>query len=143
MTLLRISLHSMALTMTNIITIILAFGLYSLVNTIVSVNQRIVQGSIAGILSILIFTFGTLVLTRIPKIKTFSLGESTDWIWTYFAAFFWVPLIFTPLHYLTQGYLTSIENITVTWIFQLPVNALALLTTYKILNPGRQASALE
>jgi len=129
--------------MTDIIAIIFAFGFYSLVNSIISVNQRVVQGSLAGILSILIFTFGSLLVTRLPKVKLFSLGESMDWVWTYFAAFLWVPFIFTPLHYLTQGYLTSIENITVIWIFQLPVNALALLTTYKILNPGRQASALE
>jgi hypothetical protein len=56
-----------------------------------------------------------------------SLHGRAEWFWTYLLALLWTPLIFVPLHSVTQGYLTSFSNIIATWLFQLPTNALALL----------------
>ena len=36
------------------------------------------------------------------------------------------PVVFVPLHFLTQGYLTSLGNLVALALYQLPVNALAL-----------------
>jgi hypothetical protein len=38
----------------------------------------------------------------------------------------WGPLVFVPLHYLTQGYLSDTGNLVAFALYQLPVNALAL-----------------
>ena len=133
MTLFRVCLHSFVLTMTDLGTIILAFGFYSILRSIVTINQRVVQGSIAAILCIIIFALGSLAVSRLP-IKTLTLQGSSEMIWTYLAAFLWVPVIFMPLHYFTQGYITSFENIIAIWLFQIPVNMLALLISRRIRN---------
>ena len=139
MTLLRVSLHSVVLTMMDLGTIILAFGFYSILRSIVTANQRIVQGSFAALLCILIYALLSLAITRLP-IKALSLQGNSEMIWTYFAAFLWVPVIFIPLHYFTQGYITSFGNIIAIWLFQIPVNLLALLISRKLLNPRRENS---
>ena len=139
MTPFRVYLHSVVLTMMDLGTIILAFGLYSMLRSIVTANQRVVQGSIAALLCILIYALLSLSVTRLP-IKTLSLQGNSEMIWAYFAAFLWVPVIFIPLHYFTQGYITSFGNIIAIWLFQIPVNLLALLISRKILNPRREIS---
>ena len=142
MTLLRVCLHSFVLTITDLGTIILAFGFYSLLRSIMSVNQRVVQGSIAAIFCIIIFALWSLVVTRLPT-KTLSLQGNRELVWTYFAALLWVPVIFIPLHYITQGYFTSFGNIIAIWLFQIPVNLFTMLISRKILNPSREISFSE
>jgi len=139
MSLLRVCLHSVVLILTDLGSIIIAFGFYSILSFIVAVNQRVVQGSIAAIFCIIIFALGSLAVSRLPKIEL-TLQGSREMIWTYFAAFLWVSLIFIPLHYITQGYITSSGNIIAIWLFQIPVNLLALLISRKILNPKREIS---
>jgi hypothetical protein len=51
---------------------------------------------------------------------------------TYLTAFVWFFVIFVPLHYLTQGHLTRIENIQAGWFFQAVVNMLALFSIWFI-----------
>ncbi len=142
MTLLRVCLHSFVLTITDLGSIILAFGFYSLLRSIMSVNQRVVQGSIAAIFCIIIFSLWSLVVTRLPT-KTLSLQGNRELVWTYFSALLWVPVIFIPLHYITQGYFTSFGNIIAIWLFQIPVNLFTMLISRKILNPSREISFSE
>jgi len=52
MTLMRVCLHSIVLTITDLGTIILAFGFYSILRSSMAVNQRVLQGSIATIFCI-------------------------------------------------------------------------------------------
>jgi hypothetical protein len=137
MTLLRVCLHSIVLTITDLGTIILAFGFYTMLRSRVDINQRVVQGSIAVIFCIIIFDLWSLAVTRLPT-KTLSMQGSRELMWTYFAALLWVPVIFIPLHFITQGYITSFGNITAIWLFQIPVNLLALLVSKKILNLRRE-----
>jgi hypothetical protein len=56
-----------------------------------------------------------------------SLADLKELGIAYAAAFLWMPVLFVPLHFTTQGYLTSFGNILSTWLFQLPFNLLALL----------------
>ena len=51
----------------------------------------------------------------------------------YLMAFFAFGLLFVPLHYVTQGYLTGVENILVSWAFMAPVNAAALWAAGRLL----------
>lgn len=37
------------------------------------------------------------------------------------------PVVFIPMHYVTQGYLTAASNIVAIWIFQAPVNIVAAI----------------
>lgn len=43
-----------------------------------------------------------------------------------------LPAIFYPLHYLTQGYWSSFDNLLATWPFQIVVNGLCLIMNYFI-----------
>ena len=142
MTLLRVCLHSIVLTMTDLGTIILAFGFYTMLRSIVDINQRVLQGSIAAIFCIIIFALWSLAVTRLPT-NTLSLQGRRELMWTYFASLLWVPVIFIPLHSITQGYITSFGNIIAIWLFQIPVNLLALLISRKILNLRREISFSE
>ena len=72
MTLLRVCLHSFVLTITDLGSIILAFGFYSLLRSIMSVNQRVVQGSIAAIFCIIIFSLWSLVVTLALVIAVYA-----------------------------------------------------------------------
>jgi len=139
MTLMRVCLHSIILTMTDLGTIILAFGFYSILSSIIAINQRVFQGSIAAVLCIIIYFLWSLVVIRLPKMAL-SLQGNSEMIWTYFTAFIWIPVIFIPLHYLTQGYITSFGNIIAIWLFQIPVNLLALLISSKVLKPRGKVS---
>ncbi len=139
MTLLRVCLHSIVLAMTDLGSIILAFGFYSILRSLVTVNQLVLQVPIAVILCIFVFASWSMIVNRLSS-KKLSLQGNNDLILTYIAAFLWVPIIFIPLHYFTQGYITSFGNIIAIWLFQVLVNLLALWISRKILNPRREIS---
>jgi len=52
-------------------------------------------------------------------------GAELAGIWL--LALMWTPTLFVPLHYLGRGTLTSWANIWNLWLFQMPVNAAAVL----------------
>jgi hypothetical protein len=136
---LRVCIHSIALIMADLGSIILGFGYYSILSAIVDVNQRVIQGSIAAIFCILLFCVWSKIVDQLSS-SNLSLRGNNESIWICFAAFLWVPIIFIPLHYFTQGYMTSFGNIAAIWLFQVPVNLLALWISRKILNSRREIS---
>jgi hypothetical protein len=119
----RVCLHSLVLTGVNLGCIIAGFGVYYLLRP---VNQIAVQAPLAAGLTIVVFATWSLLVRWLP-VGGLSLHGRAEWFWTYLLALLWTPLIFVPLHFVTQGYLTSFSNIIATWLFQLPTNALALL----------------
>jgi hypothetical protein len=58
--------------------------------------------------------------------RRFRYRSREDGGWTYLLALPWAAVIFVPLHYLTQGYLTSVSNILALWMFQLVTNAVVI-----------------
>ena len=128
MKLLRILLHSLALTAANFGSIILGFAIYY---SLRQVNQIAVQAPIAAILSIIAFVVWSLFVHRLP-FKRLYLRGTKELIWVYFVSLLWNPIIFIPLHYVTKGYLTSRSNILALWLFQLPVNLAAVLLANKL-----------
>lgn len=119
----RLGLHSLVLALTNIGFIIVGFGIYY---SLRPVNQIAVQAPTAAVLCIIGFLFWSVTVRRLP-VKDFSLRGTGELAWTYLLALLWSPVIVVPLHYVTQGYLTSWGNIIGVWLFQIPTNLLALL----------------
>ena len=128
MKLFRISLNSFILVIANIGAIYCGFIVYHLLKP---ANQIAVQLPIAVILSIAGYILWNLLL-RINFFKKFTIKEKHEFIYIYFAALLWVPLVFVPLHYVSQDYLTSFGNIFAIWIFQLPVNLISIVVTFLI-----------
>jgi len=94
-------------------------------------NQMAAQLPVAVILSIAGFIFWNLLM-RIHLLKSVVIKEKQELIYIYFVALVWAPVIIVPLHYITQGYLTSFGNIIAIWIFQLPVNLVSIVAAYLI-----------
>ena len=125
---LRIIFQGFGLALSNIAAILLAFGLYQIVSLFAPVNQRVVQTPLAILINVAIFTLWTWLVWRIYD--KFSLQNKSEHYLAYFAAGVWNPILFIPLHYFTQGYLTSFANIIILWIYQVLVNVLVLYAAY-------------
>ncbi len=136
MKILRIALHGLVLTAINLVSIIVAYGIYYALRP---ANQILIQASAAGLLSVAAFWIGS-ALTRRPRLAPIALQGATELAGTYLAALIWAPALFIPIHYVTQGYLTSFSNITATWLFQLPVNLVAILLAARPASARRPAA---
>ncbi|WP_034856120.1 hypothetical protein [Clostridium intestinale] len=115
--------YGLLLSLINLISIILGFVFYYLFKT---PNQIEIQLPIAVLLSCLFFTMSVFLLIKSNKEISMSVFSV---IRIYLFSMFWTPVVFVPLHYMTQGYLTSIGNILYTWIFQATTNILVLAMT--------------
>jgi hypothetical protein len=122
----RIALHSFIMAGLDFASILMAFGLYKILGPR---NQILFQAPVAGLLCVVAFVLWDVLQAHL---LAWSLLSRREYLLTYLATFFWFPPIFYPLHYLTQGYLADFGNITATWAFQAPVNALALLAAWGI-----------
>ena len=129
-------LHSLVLAVVDIGFIIVAYSIYYILKPI---NQIAVQAPVAAILCIFGFAAWSLVIRRF--FKSLALQETSEFAWTYVGSLLWIPMIFVPLHYITQGYLTSFGNILGIWLFQLPVNLLAILAARRLAGPSKVAQA--
>ncbi len=122
-------INSLIMTLTNLGSILLGFAIYYISG---SKNQIAVQVVSACILSILIFMFWHYLSYRFFRKSVLENKKSL--VLVYFLSLVWTPIIFIPLHYITQGYLTSWDNINGVWMFQVPTNALLLLMYYRYNN---------
>lgn len=120
---LRIGLHSLILAIADIAGIVggalLAFGIFGVP------NQVQLQLPIAVALSVASFWawFFSLRMLRRRRLQLVGIKELGACFAT---SILWAPLVFVPLHYFTQGYLTSIGNLVALAVYQLPVNEIAL-----------------
>lgn len=115
----RVLLQSAALAGINLCSVVAAFVVYTLVRP---AHQLLFQAFFAGLVSVVLFALW-LRLTQ-PSAACRLRGRQALVI--YFLAFLWAPALFVPLHYMTRGYLTSFSNITALWLFQAPVNVVAI-----------------
>jgi hypothetical protein len=119
----RVGLHSLVLVIADIAGIVggalAAFWILGLP------NQVWLQLPIAMVLSVGCFCAWVLSL-RMLGWKGLQLAGSKEPRACLAVSLLWAPLVFVPLHYFTQGYLTSIGNLVALALYQLPVNALAL-----------------
>lgn len=97
-------------------------------------NQVWLQLPIAVFLSVGCF-LGWLIAVRTLGMKAlWPAGAGESWSWLA-ASLLWAPLVFVPLHYFTQGYVTSLGNVVMLAFYQLPVNALALAAGRRVWKP--------
>lgn len=120
MRIIKILLQSLVLTLTNMSAILIAFGGYKVILLFTPVNQRAVQTPLAILLNIVLFLAWTWLIRR--YVSKYWLHSTEEYYLVYFAAGVWSPIIFIPVHYLTQGYMTPFANIIVLWMYQVLVN---------------------
>ena len=127
----RVLVAGLALLVANLIGIYIGFLTYYAVRL---GNQVAIQAPIAVMFSILLYLAWTLLLRVLP-FSRLHLNSTAERGWAFIASLVWGPVVFVPLHYFTQGYLTSAGNIAALIMFQAPVNALAMLVAFKVTQP--------
>lgn len=121
--------HAVVLAGINLGSILLAFVLYILMQR--PGNQVLFQGGLAAVFSIAMYAAFTWVLEK-AGMAAWLLKDRRAHLMAYLLAFFAFAVIFVPLHYVTQGYLTGVENILISWAFMAPVNALGLWAAWRL-----------
>jgi hypothetical protein len=115
-------IHGLALAAINVGASLVGFGAYKILGV---GRQLLVQVFAAVLVSVAAFAVWYYLTLRVTSGRA-TLRSLGAYVWTYVLAFAWFPVLFVPLHYVTQGYLTSFANIYNMWLFQVPTNALAL-----------------
>lgn len=118
----RAILHGFALSAMTIVAIAVGFAVYKLIGLR---DQIAVQVLTAGIVCVAVFAVWGFVVHKLSRGRL-SLADLKELGVAYAAALLWTPVLFVPVHYVTQGYLTSFGNMLATWLFQVPFNLLAL-----------------
>jgi len=119
----KIISHSLLLTFLNLGSIIFGFTIYHFLKPI---NQLIIQAPVASLSSIILFILWIICIRRF-NIKTLIIDRWAELFWIFSISFIWIPAIFVPIHYITQGYLTSFSNILWVWVYQTPTNLVPIL----------------
>jgi cytochrome bd-type quinol oxidase subunit 2 len=135
----RVVLHSAILALANLCSIwfgFLAFALSSVQ------NQLGVQLPVAFLVSVLMFgAWVKVVESRGPAGS--RIRSRRDWIWIYVLAPVCAALVFVPLHYVVEGYLTAFSNLTALWAFQLVVNVAVVAISKQLRESRRDNGARE
>lgn len=137
MKLFRILLHGLVLFVTNFIGIFAGLFVYNFVRP---ANQIAVQLPIAAIISIMLFLAWVLLIRRIHIMRSLVLCDVLGIFGAFIASLVWAPMIFVPLHYFTQGYLTEAGNLAAILLFQLPVNFIVVVVMAIILQNEAKAN---
>jgi len=115
-------LHGFALAVITLVAMAAGFAVYNMVGLR---NQIAVQVLTAGVACVVVFAAWGFVVHKLSRGRL-SLADLKELGVAYVAALLWAPVLFVPVHYATQGYLTGFGNILSTWLFQVPFNLLAL-----------------
>jgi hypothetical protein len=124
---LRIGLHGIVLAVGSLASILVGFGFYHLLRRMWPIDQLLIQVPVAVLTLILGFTAWYLLICRTP-LQRFRIVGWGEFIAIYILSLAVTPLIFLPLHYLTQGYISSADNNLSILYFQIPTNFITLLT---------------
>jgi hypothetical protein len=133
----RVGLHSLALVIADVAGI--AAGALAAFRILGVPNQVRLQLPIAVVLSVGCY-WAWLLSLRILGWKRLQLATPKELGACLAMSFLWAPLVFVPLHYFTQGYLTSIGNLIAMAFYQLPVNAVALFGPCILQQPTSEGS---
>jgi hypothetical protein len=126
-------LHGSVLALANLVAILIGFAIYKAMH---SADQIAVQLLVGVLLSIGLFSAWMVAFTKLP-LRRLRLAGMTEFMWVYAASLACGPAVFVPLHYATQGYLTSGSNLLALFLYQAPVNALSVLVAVRV--TGRRA----
>jgi len=100
-------------------------------------EEKIIQSSLALVINIgvywLVYKIMHGIQEDVMKIDDFSMFAIILLI-----SLALLPAIFYPMHYLTQGYWSSFDNLLTTWPFQLIVNGLCLVLNFFIISTPKK-----
>jgi hypothetical protein len=129
----RVIVHSLVLVLADLGGI--ALGAVAAFKILGTPNQIWLQLPIAAVLTLVLVCFWLLTL-RLFRWRAMRLGSGKEKIVCFAVSLLWGPLVFVPLHYFTQGYLTSFGNLVAFAIYQLPMNVFALGVASLLRSPG-------
>jgi hypothetical protein len=119
----RVLLHGFMLAVVTIGSILVGYAVYRASGLR---DQVAIQVLVAGIVCAVVFALAGWVVHRASSGRL-SLATLRELGITYGTAFLWSAAVFTPLHYITQGYITAPGNVLGIWLFQLPFGLLSLM----------------
>lgn len=123
--------HGFMLALANFSSIIFGFVIYYIIK---GPNQIIIQAPIAIVLSCIIFSTYLYIYSK-TKIGRDRYISATNCYTIYIYSLVWSPIIFISIHYITQGYLTSFENILYQWLFQIITNIIVIFISRLVVKP--------
>jgi hypothetical protein len=132
MSLIRVALHSFVLLAADLAGI--GGGGMAAFQILGVPNQVWLQLPIAVALSVGGFCAWILFLRVLPW-RRLQPARSNELIACLAVSLALAPLVFVPLHYFTQGYITSLGNLLALALYQLPVNTLALFGSSILMRP--------
>lgn len=123
--------HGSVLAILDILAVLLGFVVYIMVRP---APRLLVQVPIAAAAVVVLFVLWVLAVENRDHFQP----EAPRWEWVLIglASLVMIPVCFVPIHYLGRGYLTGWGNLVALWLFQIPVNVVALLAAARI--SGRQ-----
>ena len=129
-----IIIHGLVLAVVNLSSILIGYIVYYFSGDF---EQILIQAPVAFLSSILIFLLWVIIIKRIKPDNSIPLGI-ISYVLIFILSLAWVPVIFYPLHFFTQHYVSSINNILWVWVFQLPTNIIIIVITYFILRQSKK-----
>jgi len=120
-------IHSIKLAFINLASIFAGFAVYHLTGV---KNQIAVQVPVAVLFTAAGF-LTWLWMTRRTRIS-WARADARRQVLVFALALAWAAVVFVPLHYFTQGYVTAWSNITAMWAFQMPANLIALFAARRV-----------
>jgi hypothetical protein len=120
-------IHSVKLAFINLAGIFAGFAVYHLTGL---QNQIAVQVPVAVLFTVIGFVTW-LWMTRRTRVSWTRAGARQH-VLVFALALVWSAVVFVPLHYFTQGYVTAWSNITAMWAFQMPANLIALFLAHRV-----------
>lgn len=127
----RVGIHSLVLVLVDLIGI--GGGALAAYQITGVANQVQWQLPIAIVLSIGFFV-AWILFFRVFDLRRMQLVGPKEHRVCWILSILFAPMVFVPLHYFTQGYLTRVGNLVALALYQLPVNALALFVTSVLQN---------
>lgn len=115
----------------NLVSIVAGFWAYRLLDGPGQLIVQIPVAMVTGICGVMLFCAG--------PARRLGLESGPDCILVILLAFPAAALIFTGLHFMVAGYLTSFGNILGLWSVQLAQNALAMSMAAALMRNRRQA----
>ncbi len=114
-------INGLILTIINLGSILFGFYIYFISK---SDNQIAIQLTVACLTSVVGFLIWKFLCYKF--LKKCDLKSKNQYTPTFFFSLLLTPVIFVPLHFFAEGYLTSIQNILSIWLFQIPTNIIIL-----------------
>lgn len=120
----KLLINSFVLALINFFSIICGYGIHHYFLSSFA-SQITVQVIIAFSLIQILFVFWDVIITPHYK-STYIELTFKNILYILFLSLLIIPVIFIPAHYIGRGFMTSFSNIYYTWLFQIPVNIMAL-----------------